>query len=160
MRHVLLSIACTLALAPAARADALGDALRTVASPIGVTAGKLDMNPLHSTELGNLINEAAEGHRVESVNILIVGKQGSQLHPAGVGKPPAASAFDLAKDPDMAFLAPVLAAASPTAWTLFELRALRPAFGKLGKVDAEVERVIFGYDFVVIIPDAKPAHPR
>jgi hypothetical protein len=35
----------------------------------------------------------------------------------------------------MAFLGPVFAAASPTAWTLFELRALRPALGKLGKLD-------------------------
>ena len=117
------------------------------------------LNPLHSTELGNLINEAAEGHRVESANILIVGKQGTQLHPAGVGKPPAAAAFALAKDPDMAFLAPFFAAAAPTGWTLFDLRALRPGFRKLGTVDAEVERAIFGYDFLVIIPDATPSHP-
>jgi len=38
------------------------------------------------------------------------------------------------------------------------LRALRDGFSKYGKIDAELERVIFGYDFVVFIPDAKASH--
>jgi hypothetical protein len=31
-------------------------------------------------------------------------------------------------------------------------------FGKLGKLDPELERLIFGYDFVVLIPDPKASH--
>jgi hypothetical protein len=42
------------------------------------------------------------------------------------------------------------------AWTLYDLRNLR--FQKLGAVDPEMERVIFGYDFLVIVPEFTPAH--
>ena len=35
---------------------------------------------------------------------------------------------------------------------------LRQEFSKYGKIDPEPERVIFGHDFVVLIPDAKPSH--
>ena len=116
------------------------------------------LNPLRSTELGNLVSEAAEGHKVKAVNVLALGLKGEQLHPGGVGHPDQASALDLANDPDFKFLAPVVAAQQAKGWTLFDLRGLRPVFGKLGKVDPELERLIFGYDFVVLIPDPKPSH--
>lgn len=120
------------------------------------------LNPLRSSELGNLVAEAAEGHAVEAVNILVLGVKGQQLQAAGVGRAPKVVPLDLVgdKDSEFAFLAPLFAASAPHAWTLFDLRALRSTFRKLGPVDAELERVIFGYDFVVLIPDPKPAHAR
>ena len=116
------------------------------------------MNPLHSSELGDLVAEAAAAHKLLAVNVLVLGVKGQQLRPAGVGRPDQAAALDLASDADFKFLAPLLAAQRAEGWTLFDLRALRPIFGKLGKVDPELERLIFGYDFAVLIPDPKPAH--
>lgn len=46
------------------------------------------VNPLHSTELGNLISEAAVGRQQKSVHILILGVKGQQSqHFAGIGQP-------------------------------------------------------------------------
>ena len=118
------------------------------------------LNPLRSSELGNLVAEAAEGHKVEAVNLLVLGVSGSQLRAAGVGRAPVAAPFDLAKDKDsdFAFLAPFFAEVGKD-WMLFDLRTMRPHFKQLGVDNAELERVIFGFDFLVLIPDAKPSHP-
>jgi hypothetical protein len=119
------------------------------------------INPLHSSELGNLIAEAAEANQVKSVHILIAGVKGEQLHFAGIGKPPEAAPVDLAGDKDSPFLSfkPLFDAQVENSWTLYDLRALRDGFSKYGKVDPELERLIFGYDFVVFIPDPKASHP-
>ncbi len=117
------------------------------------------LNPLRSSELGNLVGEAAEGHKVEAVNILVLGVKGSQLVPAGVGRPEAPKPLDLAgdKDSDYRCLAPFYAELGKD-WMVFDLRPMRPGFRKLGVTDPELERVIFGFDFLVLIPDPKPEH--
>jgi hypothetical protein len=38
------------------------------------------------------------------------------------------------------------------------LRAFRDGFSKYEKIDPEMQRVIFGYDFVVLILDPKASH--
>jgi len=118
------------------------------------------INPLHSSELGNLIGEAAEANQFKSVHILIAGVKGEQLHFVGIGKPAEAAPLDLAaeKDSPFLFLKPLLDAQVENSWTLYDLRALRDGFSKYGKIDPELERVIFGYDFVVFVPDPKAAH--
>jgi hypothetical protein len=118
------------------------------------------INPLHSSELGNLISEAAEANQLKSVHILIVGLKGEKLHFVGIGKPAEAAPLDLAGDKDSPFLVlkPLFDAQVENSWTLYDLRALRDGFSKYGKVDPELERVIFGYDFVVFIPDPKASH--
>jgi hypothetical protein len=117
------------------------------------------LNPLRSSELGNLIAEAAEAHRVKAVNLLVLGVAGKQLTVGGPGKY-VAQPLDLrAKDSDYAVLAPFFAAQAPKAWTLFDLRTLRAHFGEYGKLDPELERTIFGYDFLVLIADPRPQHP-
>lgn len=118
------------------------------------------LNPLRSSEIGNLIGEAAEGHKVEAVNLIVLGVKGAQLRAAGVGRPAAPQPLDLAhdKDSDYKVLAPFFAELGKD-WTLFDLRTLRPQLGKLGPIDPELERVIFGFDFLVLIPDPKPSHP-
>jgi hypothetical protein len=45
----------------------------------------------------------------------------------------------------------------PNAWTLYDLRSLR--FHKLGTVDPDMERLIYGYDLLVIVPELTPANP-
>jgi hypothetical protein len=118
------------------------------------------INPLHSSELGNLIGEAAEANQLKSVHILILGVKGEQLHFAGIGKPSEAAPLDLAGDKDSPFLffKPLFDVQIENSWTLYDLRALRDSFSKYGKIDPELERVIFGYDFVVLIPDPKASH--
>jgi len=117
------------------------------------------INPLHSSELGNLISEAAEANQFKSVHILIAGVKGQQLHFAGIGKPAEAALLDLVGDKDSPFLffKPLFEAQIENSWTLYDLRALRDGFSKYGKMDPELERVIFGYDFVIFIPDPKAA---
>jgi hypothetical protein len=118
------------------------------------------INPLHSSELGNLISEAAEANQFKSVHILIAGVKGEQLHFVGIGKPAEAAPLDLAaaKDSPFLFFKPLFDAQLENSWTLYDLRALRDGFSKYGKIDPELERVIFGYDFVVFIPDPKASH--
>jgi len=118
------------------------------------------INPLHSSELGNLISEAAEANQLKSVHILIAGVKGEQLRFAGIGKPAEAGPLDLAGDKDSPFLffKPLFDTQVENSWTLYDLRALRDGFSKYGKIDPELERVIFGYDFVVFIPDPKASH--
>lgn len=118
------------------------------------------INPLHSSELGNLIAEAAEANQFKSVHILIGGVKGEQLHFAGIGRPAEAAPLDLAGDKDSSFLffKPLFDALLANSWTLYDLRALRDGFAKYGKIDPELERVIFGYDFVIFIPDPKASH--
>jgi hypothetical protein len=118
------------------------------------------LNPLRSNELGNMISEDAEGHKVEAVNLLVLGVKGSQLALTGLGRAPAPHPLDLAtdKDSEFKFLAPFYAELGKD-WTLFDLRPLRPAFAKLRPVDPELERVIFGFDFLVLIPAPTPSHP-
>jgi hypothetical protein len=115
------------------------------------------ISPLHSSELGNLIGEAAEANQLKSVHILIAGVKGEQLHFVGIGKPAEAGPLDLAGDKDSPFLffKPLFDTQIENSWTLYDLRALRDGFSKYGKMDPELERVIFGYDFVVFIPDPK-----
>src|SRR5580658_7790612 len=118
------------------------------------------INPLHSSELGNLIGEAAEANQFKSVHVLIAGVKGEQLHFAGIGKPAEAAPVDLAGDKDSPFLffKPLFDVLVENSWTLYDLRALRDGFSKYGRIDPELERVIFGYDFVVFIPDPKASH--
>lgn len=118
------------------------------------------INPLHSSEVGNLISEAAEANQFKSVHILIGGVKGEQLHFVGIGKPPEAAPLDLAshKDSPFLFLKPLFDAQVENSWTLYDLRSLRDGFSKYGKIDPELERVIFGFDFVVFIPDPKASH--
>src|SRR5262249_3203808 len=117
-------------------------------------------NPIHSSEIGNLVNEFAEAHGLKSLHILIVGAKGEQLHFAGVGKPYQAAPLDLANDKnsEFAFMGPFLANQVESQWTIFDLRALRDKFSSYGKIDPELERLIFGMDFVVLIPDPKASH--
>ena len=118
------------------------------------------INPLHSSDIGDLISEAAEANQLKSVHILIAGVKGEQLHFAGIGKPAEAAPLDLAGDKDSPFLffKPLFDAQVENSWTLYDLRALRDDFSKYGKIDPELERVIFGYDFAIFIPDPKASH--
>ena len=48
---------------------------------------------------------------------------------------------------------------SRTQLLMFDLRGFRSGLRSLGPVDREMERLIFGYDFLVLIPHPAASHP-
>lgn len=119
------------------------------------------INPLLNNDLGNYVTELADGHGTSSVRILILGVKGDQLHFAGIGRPPAPAPLNLAedKDSDFLYLKPMFDNMLADGFTVFDLRGFRPGFRSLRPLDGEMERLIFGYDFLVLIPHPVASHP-
>ena len=117
------------------------------------------INPLHNNDLGNFVSELSDAHEVKSVRILILAVRGSQSRFAGIGRPFEPAKFDLAEDQDSDFhyLRPMFAAVQKEGFTMFDLRGLRQNYSKLGPVDTEMDRLIFGYDLLVLVPNATPS---
>jgi len=117
------------------------------------------INPLRNNDLGNFVTELADGQGTTSLHIMILGVKGSQLRFAGIGRPYQAGDFNLAedKDSDFLFLKPMFDNLETVGWTMFDLRGLRKGFRSLEPVDKEMERLIFGYDLLVLIPNATPS---
>lgn len=119
------------------------------------------INPLLNNDLGNYLAEVADGQGTTSVRILILGVKGDQLRFAGIGRPAAPAPLNLAedKDSDFLYLKPMFDNLLPDGFTVFDLRSFRPDFRSIGPVDRELERLIFGYDFLVLIPHPAASHP-
>jgi hypothetical protein len=105
------------------------------------------------------VAETAEGRGQQGLHILILAGGGDQLAFAGPGKPMQPSAITPnSKDSDLAdFLPFINEAAKHDTWSLFDLRPMRPLLRRM-KPDPEIERIILGYDFLVIVPKAHPSH--
>jgi hypothetical protein len=103
-------------------------------------------------DLGNFVTEFADGLGSTSLHIEVLGIRGENEVGLGPGKPDRA----VAKDANPAFMAPFYAQAYSGAWTVFDLRPLRSQFDDLGHVDRELERLIFGYDMLVLVPEVTP----
>jgi hypothetical protein len=116
-------------------------------------------NPLHNNDMGNFVLEMADGAEKTSLHILILGVKGSQLHFAGVGKPAQPSPLNLGedKDSDFLYLKPMFENMVAEGNTLFDLRGLRKDFKSLGPVSTEMERMIYGYDLLVLVPTPTPS---
>jgi hypothetical protein len=116
-------------------------------------------NPLRNADIGSFLAEMADGQGAKSLHILVLGVKGSQLRFAGIGRPFQPGEFNLAadKDSDFLFLKPMFENLSSEGWTMFDLRAMRQGFRSLGAVDKEMERLIFGNDLLVLIPQASPS---
>jgi hypothetical protein len=117
------------------------------------------INPLRNNDIGNFVTELADGQNTTSLHIVILGVKGSQLRFAGIGHPYQPADFNLAedKDSDFLFLKPMFDNLESEGWTMFDLRGLRKGFSSLKPVDKEMERIIFGYDLLVLIPNATPS---
>jgi len=116
-------------------------------------------NLLHNNDMGNFVMEMADGAGTKSLHILIIGVKGSQLHFAGVGKPAQASPLNLAedKDSDFVFLKPMFENMAADGYTLFDLRGMRKEFKSLGPISTDMERMIYGYDLLVLVPNPTPS---
>jgi len=76
-----------------------------------------------------------------------------------MGRPYAPIPLDLLHDKraDFAFMAPFFAGLGATP-VLYDLRALRRAYAESGLQSLNLERVVDGYDLLVVIPVAHPSH--
>lgn len=100
-------------------------------------------------DLGNFVTEFADGLGSNSLHIEALGIRGQNETEFGPGQPDRAVAKDAAPGP----LSPLYAEAYPGVWTVFDLRPLRSKFASLGHVDRDLERLIFGYDILVLVPE-------
>jgi hypothetical protein len=119
------------------------------------------LNVLHSSEIGDYVAEMAEGRGLKSVHIMIFGVKGAQSTFAGIGKPYADTPLDLARDADsqLAWAKPLYGNLLEKNWTVFNTRSLRDKFASFTGVDPEMERMIFAYDYIVLIPETTASHP-
>lgn len=111
-------------------------------------------NLLRNNDIGNMVAELADWNGTKSVHILIFGVKGEEAAFAGIGKPSSAETLDLRTDKraDFAFIEPMLDNMLKDSWTMYDLRGLRPHLGEYGAIDTQLERLILGYDFLVLIP--------
>ena len=112
-------------------------------------------NPLHHRDLGNYIAEEADVNGRDSLHICILGAGGMRRVFGGYGKPFQVQASTPAQDRWYRWMEAFMAKQIPGQWTLFDLRALR--FERFGQLDPDVERMIEGYDFLVVVPEVTPA---
>jgi hypothetical protein len=105
--------------------------------------------------LGNYIAEAADVSGRDSLHICILGAAGKRRAFSGYGQPFQVQAFTQAQDRWYRWMEPFIAKQIPGQWTLYDLRALR--FQNLGQLDPDIERMIEGYDFLVVVPELTPA---
>jgi hypothetical protein len=113
-------------------------------------------NELHELNLGNLLPElsAAVGG-AGSLHILVLGVSGVHAMYGRYGQSFDHAGFVMDQDKQYRWLTPAVKAAHHDSWTLYDLRQLR--FGRIAELDTDWERVIYGYDLLVLIPQITPA---
>jgi hypothetical protein len=105
-------------------------------------------NETDLNDLGNFVTEFADGLGSNSLHIEVLGIRGEEEAQFGPGQADRAVAKDSAPGP----LAPLYAKAYQREWTVYDLRPLRSRFDGFGRVNRDLERLIFGYDILVLIP--------
>jgi hypothetical protein len=119
------------------------------------------LNNLNSRELGSYVAETAEGDGAKSVHILIVAVSGNQLRFGGIGKAMIPAPIDMIGpgQSDFPFAKPIFEGAmkDKSQWSLFDFRSLRDYIDHQKDADPMLVRMIFGYDFAVIIPEGTPS---
>jgi hypothetical protein len=118
-------------------------------------------NELHQRDLGNFMAEVADGEGARSLHILVLGARGTHAQFAGYAKPLAHEPFVMTEDPDYKWIAPAVenalaqaAGGAGKTLTLYDLRKLR-----FKGIDPprDWERIVYGYDLFVLIPELSPA---
>ena len=110
-------------------------------------------NPLQNNDLGNFVTELADGQGTKALHIIILPVKGTRLRFAGIGRPYAPESFKMLDNEDYKFMRPFADSAGSEGWTVFDLRRLR------GEAisDLSLQRLVLGYDLLVLIPEATSA---
>lgn len=110
-------------------------------------------NPLLNNDIGNTMAELADGMGLKSLHIAILAVKGTRLRFAGIGRPYQSETFRMLDDKDYKFLQPMADHLEPDGWTMFDLRGIRKA-AYSGALDRDMERLVLGYDLLILIPDS------
>lgn len=109
-------------------------------------------------EIGSFVPELAigMGGRSFSMLVMVAGGTVNAYRPFGSALPDTAQAYDPTGDAEVSFTdaRAILAAASRSQWTLFDLRPMRAALqdGKLPGVGEKLKRTLLSFDGIVIVP--------
>src|SRR5208282_3323786 len=114
-------------------------------------------NPLPQRDLGNYIAEVADAQGSTSLHICGLGAKGTRRVDGGYERPAKLQKFVMMDENNYSWLKPAIANQIPNAWTLYDLRKLR--FTEAAPVDPGMERLVYGYDLLVIVPELTPADP-
>jgi hypothetical protein len=95
----------------------------------------------------------ADGQGTKALHIIILPVRGTRLRFDGIGRPYSPESFKMLDDNDYKFMQPFVDGAGSGGWTVFDLRKLR------GEAisDLSLQRLVLGYDLLVLIPEATPA---
>lgn len=117
-------------------------------------------NVIRNNDLGNFVAERADAAGTSDIRILALGAAGEQIKFAGMGRWTHAK-YGLLDDAHarFAYLKPFVEAMYPTGWTLFDLRPFRSHFAAMGIPDKDYERLVYGYDFLLLIPKTTADDP-
>jgi hypothetical protein len=117
-------------------------------------------NVVRNNDIGNYVAEIADAAGKSDVHILALGTGGEQIKFAGMGHWTHAT-YSISDDEHVRFkyLMPFVDAALPTGWTLFDLRPFRTRFNAMQIADKDFERLVWGYDFLLLIPNTTSDDP-
>jgi hypothetical protein len=110
-------------------------------------------NPLQNNDIGNFVTELADGQGTKALHIIILPVKGTRLRFAGIGRPYTPEGFKMLDDNDYKFMQPFVDGTGSEGWTVFDLRKLRGE--KIS--DVSLQRLVLGYDLLVLIPEATAA---
>lgn len=101
-------------------------------------------------DIGNLVNNISDGQFGKSLHIMVIGRTGTQASPFK-GFP--AEAID-ENNGTLKLLKPFFIATEGMQWHCFDMHPLQEAIenGKLKIPNAQLARIIKGYDYLVVIP--------
>jgi len=110
------------------------------------------VNEIEQRDLGNYVAEVADAAGTTSLHICVRGAKGVHAGYGGYTRPLRHEQFMQIKDDP--WMKPVIEGQVESGWTLYDLRKLR--FHKMENVSADMQRMIDGYDLLVIIPELTP----
>ena len=115
-------------------------------------------------DLGNLVQNLADVQAQQSLHILVLGKQGTKASGLGLlmaDQTPDAYTSSIYEASSIFPIKLFMDQVSGPTWSVFDLRPLRTAFakGKLQLPNRQLERIITGYDYLVVIPETTASHP-
>jgi hypothetical protein len=104
-------------------------------------------------DVGNLAQSLVEAQGQQSLHLRVTGKQGSRA--TGLNPTTAAKSAQPYTEADAGKEAPFLKLATGPNWSLFDLRPLQKALGegKLQVPSQGLQRLIMGFDYLVVIPE-------
>ena len=113
-------------------------------------------------DVGNLVQNLADVQDKKSLHVLVLGKQGRKLATFNLANTSGLSVpYTEADYNDEVPIKTFTNRLSGPAWASFDLRPLRDALteGKLHVAKPALERIILGYDYLIIIPETTASRP-